>query len=116
MERIVQFNLFHRAGNSVEDRKTTACSQVLPVVLDLRHCLPKYLSTDPGPSDEDDDMVSSNLVMSDRRVPRRCALGNGRSVAPIIFKPQFTRSGIGCATRLMQEGAAFCMSEPKAER
>jgi hypothetical protein len=26
---------------------------------------------DPGPSDEDDGMVSSNLVMSDRRVPRR---------------------------------------------
>ena len=62
---------------------------------------------DPGPSDEDDDVVSSNLVMSDRRVPRRVRRDRAICGPVDLESPLFNRPGIGCATRLMQEGAAF---------
>lgn len=40
---------------------------------------PTYQFNNPGPSGEDDDVVSSNLVMSDRRVSRQRVLGQVRS-------------------------------------
>ena len=51
-------------------------------------------------------MVSSNLVMSDRRVSRRVRRGTICGSVDLRI-PLFNRLGIGCATRLMPEGAAF---------
>ena len=55
-------------------------------------------------------MVSSNLVMSDRRVPRRVRWDRTICGPVDLESPHFNRPGMGCATRLTQEGAAFGVS------
>ena len=57
-------------------RAATSRDHPPPRSLD-KYAYPSEDATDPGPSGEDDDMGSSNLAMSDRRVLRRCVSGTG---------------------------------------